>query len=73
MTRHRAAMRPGARWQPVPPVTPFAPWLRVGGASSDAVTWVMDGALHVSMQGGTWRAPVAPALVREWQEAVAGW
>ena len=61
------------RWQSVPPITPVVPWLLVGRGSSDAVIWVMDGALHVTMDGRTWRAPVESAQVREWQEVIARW
>ena len=61
------------RWQSVPPTMPSAPWLQLSGGSREATLWVMDGALHVSMDGRTWRAPVEPAQWRDWQEAVARW
>jgi hypothetical protein len=61
------------RWQPAPPTMPPAPWLQLGGGSREAMWWVMDGALHVTLDGRTWRAPVEPSQLREWQEAVARW
>lgn len=61
------------RWQSVPTTMPSVPWLLLVRASSEATLWVMDGALHVTLDGRTWRAPVEPSQLREWQEAIARW
>ncbi len=61
------------RWQSVSPTLPLTPWLLLRRGSSDTTFWVIDGALHLTMDGRAWRAPVEPSLLREWQEASARW
>jgi hypothetical protein len=61
------------RWEAVPPITPYAPWLMLEQGSPGAVLWIMDGALHVTAQGQNWRAPVDAARLADWQEQVARW
>jgi hypothetical protein len=60
-------------WEAVQPTVPTAPWLMLEQGSPGATLWVMNGALHITAQGQTWRAPVDAARLADWQEQVARW
>lgn len=61
------------RWEAVQPAVPTAPWLVLEQGSPGANFWIMNGALHVTAQGQTWRAPVDAARLADWQAQVALW
>jgi hypothetical protein len=61
------------RWEPAPPSPPPAPWLALEPGSPRTMLWIMDGALHVTADGRSWRAPVDAALLADWQAQVARW
>jgi hypothetical protein len=61
------------RWEAAPPALPPAPWLALEAGSPRAVLWIVDGALLVTADGRSWRAPVDAALLVDWRAQVARW
>jgi hypothetical protein len=61
------------RWQAAPQAMPPAPWLVLEPGSPRMMLWIVDGALHVTADGRSWRAPVDAALLADWQAQVARW
>jgi hypothetical protein len=61
------------RWEAGLPALSPAPWLVLERGSSRTVLWIVDGALHVTADGRSWRAPVDAALLIDWQAQVARW
>lgn len=61
------------QWEAVPPTLPPAPWLVLEQGPRRTVFWVMDGALHVTSEGQSWRAPVDALRLADWQAQIARW
>lgn len=61
------------QWAAVQPVSPTTPWLVLEHDSQGALLWIMNEALHVNVQGQSWRAPVDAARLVDWQAQVARW
>jgi hypothetical protein len=61
------------RWEAVQPISPYAPWLVIEQGSPGAFLWIMNGALYITAQGQTWRAPVDATRLADWQAQVALW
>jgi hypothetical protein len=61
------------QWEAVQPPVPATPWLMLEQGSPGAILWVMNGALYVTAQGQSWRAPVDAVRLADWQAQVARW
>jgi hypothetical protein len=62
------------RWEPVPPALPPDPWLVLDqGSPPRASLWIKDGALYVTAEGQSWRAPITAAQREAWTAEVARW
>jgi hypothetical protein len=60
-------------WEMVQPVSPPAPWLALEQGSPGAMLWITNGALYVTAQGQSWRAPITLAQREAWLAEVARW
>jgi hypothetical protein len=61
-------------WEAVPPALPSDPWLVLDhGSPPRAILWIMNGALYVTAEGQSWRAPITAAQREAWTAEVGRW
>ena len=60
-------------WEALPPVSPLATWLVLAQGSPSTIFWITNGALYITTEGRSWRAPVDAARLADWQAQAARW